>query len=97
RGPATFPARRSSDLRFAAALERSVEELSVLGEHPVALLAGHLTRTDQPLQVQLADRGMLLDLLVHDGLGVGGLVAFVVAPTAVADRKSTRLNSSHVK
>ena len=39
----------------------------------------------QPLAVELADRRMLLDLAVEDGLRVAGIVAFVVAVAAVAE------------
>src|SRR3712207_8743496 len=63
-----------------------------------------LGRDDAPLLEilgpQLAHRRAVLDLLVHHGLGVGGLVALAVAEPPVADqvykdRKSTRLNCSH--
>ena len=53
--------------------------------HLGRVLLGDDTGVDQLTREQLADRGMLLDHLVHLGLGVGGLVSLVVAEAPVAD------------
>ena len=53
---------------------------------PVHLLAGDDAGVDQLLGVDLGDPLVLLDRLVHLGLGVGGLVGLVVAEAPVADQ-----------
>ena len=45
----------------------------------------------QPLGVELADRRVLLDPLVHERLRVGGLVGLVVAEAPVADQVDQRV------
>ena len=68
-----------------------------LGEHPLELLLVVLQRrlglldrdvatTDERLGVELADRALLLDQVVHERLGVRRVVALVVTATAVADQ-----------
>ena len=48
-------------------------------------LARHRAQAHELLAVELADGGVALDLRVHEGLGVAGLVPLVVAPAPVAD------------
>ena len=79
--------------RSLAAAILALSSLVLLGQH-LPDLVGHLGRLllgDDPLldqrpREQLAHRRMLLDHLVHLGLGVGGLVGLVVAEAAVADQ-----------
>src|SRR3712207_8378198 len=58
-----------------------------------------LGRDDAPLLKllgpQLAHRRVVLDLLVHHGLGVGGLVALVVAEPPVADQVYKERSEEH--
>ncbi len=54
--------------------------------HLVGLGPGDRAALDQRVGVELAHRRVALDLRVHLGLGVGGLVGLVVAEAAVADQ-----------
>ncbi len=70
-----------------------LERVVLIGQHRPHLV-GHLGRlllgddplVDQLAREQLAHRRVLLDHLVHLGLGVGGLVGLVVAEAPVADQ-----------
>src|SRR5690606_41673008 len=83
RGLHSFPTRRSSDLdRFHAALPREVVAVRLAVVENV------------PLSVDLDDAAVVVAAVEHRL--VRGLVR-VDVHVRVADRKSTRLNSSHVK
>ena len=60
--------------------------LAVGLDHRLGLLFGEHALLDQALGVDLAGRGMILDLAVHQRLGTARLVGLVVAATTVADQ-----------
>src|SRR5690606_41792439 len=85
-----FPTRRSSDLEFRALEQRVIERL--LREGPRIVSTGGGAFMNAQTRVAIADHGISvwlkadLDLLMER-----------VAKKQNRDRKSTRLNSSHVK
>src|SRR5690606_40716272 len=86
----SFPTRRSSDLVVAAFLQLVVDGHAIV-EHetlalPQRLFFGHLLQIVEDASLQVIN--LVEALLLQIGCG------FLAAD---ADRKSTRLNSSHVK
>ena len=85
---------RASRGDFAARTARGLlgrgQRRLVLGElarlELLHFLFGHDAFTDEPPRVERADPGVGLDRLVHQGLGVGRLVAFVVPVAAESDQ-----------
>jgi hypothetical protein len=65
--------------------EDALQLLLVVGQHLFGLLDRDVATSDEGLGVQLADRPLLLDQVVHQRLGVRRVVAFVVTAPAVAD------------
>ena len=65
--------------------EDALELLLVVLQRLLGLLDRDVATTDQGLGVELADRALLLDQVVHQRLGVRRVVALVVTAAAVAD------------
>ena len=68
-----------------AGLELGVEEGVELGHPAVDVLLGGHALADQAPRIEFARGGMVLDRLVHQGLGHGRVVALVVTEPAVAE------------
>src|SRR5690606_41018316 len=82
----SFPTRRSSDLIF------------YLIDLPADLVVDRLLHELEAVQVlDLAPRAQRRAGFAHRDVGVAAEAAFLHVAVADADRKSTRLNSSHVK
>ena len=64
--------------------EDTLQPLLELRHHGLGVLDGDVPAADQGLGVELADRALLLDQVVHPGLGEAGVVALVVPAPAVA-------------
>src|SRR5690349_12694248 len=79
----TFLHRRPIALRATPGL---LETLRYTPHHLVGLGLAHNSLLDQSPRPKLAHRRMRADLVVHQRLGEGWLVAFVMAPTAIADQ-----------
>ena len=62
-----------------------------VARHLLGVLLRDHALGDQPVRVQLPHRRMVLDLRVHERLGVGRLVGLVVAEAAVADQVDQRV------
>ena len=77
--------RRLPGRRLAGLVERLLEPLLEVVERLLGLLEREVAPLDQRLGEQLAHRPPLVDLGVHQRLGVAGVVALVVAVAAVAD------------
>src|SRR5690606_41417517 len=84
RAPHSFPTRRSSDL-FPR-----VRVLGTIGWIVAGIIIGRLGVEATAIPMQLAAAGSVL-------LGLYCLALPHTPPSASGDRKSTRLNSSHVK
>src|SRR5690606_42157404 len=89
----SFPTRRSSDLDDIghAAFEDAIEPLRPAGEHAADHFVGHFGRGDVEHSL---DEPRLDQPLHRPPAGARGMEHQAVA---ALDRKSTRLNSSHVK
>src|SRR5207253_10289115 len=83
----SFPTRRSSDLRYAAALA-----CSVLGDWEHARVHADFARTQDGFPHDVGDA--LATLAAEDVIGY--IEVLVARLEGLQDRKSTRLNSSHV-
>src|SRR5690606_40512827 len=86
----SFPTRRSSDLTFAQAVDANDRLDGTTGAQGVAGVA--LLRTHGNTVAKDRRRGLALGDIAKAG---GGTMS--VDPGHIRDRKSTRLNSSHVK
>ena len=62
-----------------------VERLAILRLHRVEFFRGNDAFLDQPLAIEQHRRWMAGDLLVHQGLGEGRLIGFVVTEAAIAE------------
>ena len=71
---------------LAGLLQRLLELVAEVVERLLGVLDGQVRAVDELLHVALADAAPLLDRLVHERLGVGGVVALVVPPAPVADQ-----------
>ncbi|MNU43136.1 hypothetical protein D3C71_319130 [compost metagenome] len=78
-------------LEDLAGLELGVEEGLEAGDLGVDLGLGQDALGDQTLGVDLARRRLGADLRIHQRLGEGGIVAFVVAEAAVAEHVHHRV------
>jgi hypothetical protein len=67
-----------------ALLEGLGQAIGELLERLLGFLDRQRAAVHEPLRVPLADRALLVDLLVHQRLCERGLVGFVVSPAAVA-------------
>src|SRR5829696_10127197 len=67
-------------------IEDSLQALLEAAHHGLGVLDGDITAADQGLRIELADRPLLLDQVIHPRLGKARVVAFVVTATAVADQ-----------
>ena len=72
--------------RLAGLVQRLLQLLLEVVERLLGLVEGELAPLDQRLGEQLAHRAPLVDLGVHQRLGVAGVVALVVAVAPVADQ-----------
>src|SRR5690606_41513446 len=85
--PPTFPTRRSSDLDLRQRAGERIVDIDIDDRSSAVL--GFMQRVDD---ISLGARGMaLVDAAAGDLAGIAVLIGLDV------DRKSTRLNSSHVK
>ncbi len=66
--------------------EDPLQLLLVVAQDLLGLLDRDVATTDEGLGVELADRALLLDQVVHQRLGVRRVVALVVTAAAVADQ-----------
>src|SRR5205807_5232320 len=88
----SFPTRRSSDLA-----KTLLDRTGALAEHPGGVGARPRRAVlDAPPLVGAGRVADPLTLLGHALRQAGGLAAQALGPSTVADRKSTRLNSSHL-
>src|SRR5690606_42044796 len=90
-----FPTRRSSDLRPERALHAAavaVDDVRVLGRHAHPHVAEDLERAAVLAAADVLDAEEL-----DAEVGAGALALALVVLGGEGDRKSTRLNSSHVK
>ena len=84
-GPGAFQPVRLVRLVAVGRLELVLQALVPLADHAVGLFRRQQALADQPLGVDLPGGRMLADLLVHQRLGEGRLVALVVAEAPVAE------------
>src|SRR5690606_39615264 len=92
--PHSFPTRRSSDLKRKSAFHRAFHQLAG-NEHPVDLVRAFENAVDARIAIRFFGR-------IISGISVTAedLYHFIddmIERFAAGDRKSTRLNSSHVK
>ena len=67
-------------------LEDRLELLAIVAQRVLGLLDGDVAAADQRLGVDLADRALLVDQVVHQRLRQARVIGLVVAATAVADQ-----------
>ena len=72
-------------LRRVGLGEGALETVLEVAMRLLVLLLGDVAATDERLGVELADRALGLDEVVHERLGHRGVIALVVPATAVAD------------
>src|SRR5690606_40674916 len=89
-----LPTRRSSDLAMGATVGVVLPPFFIGAATPVAQLSTVIALTPGSLGIQEAGWAGALSFL---GLDEASTALFVVGQRLVLDRKSTRLNSSHVK
>jgi hypothetical protein len=86
--PRGAPTRQPVDLRRrrrTRLVERRLEASVEVGDDPAGLGVGDVAAGDERVGVEPAHRGVLVDLFVHERLGVARVVALVVAVAPVAD------------
>ena len=79
------PLGRRGRRRLSRFLESPVEELVELLKQGLSVLDRDVAGVDESLHVELADRSHLIDQLVHQRLGIGRLVPFVVPAAPITD------------